>query len=202
LRLLEQRIDFHYPRVQYLYPLTGSDRDNSDSGAIIAAWPIADYEVKFIGMKKIASTAGMIAALAIAVQAFRGDGEGRASGQGLDFIRIYKVFHSGMTGKPVKSVEVYPNGLLILKDGRGEVSERRRLGPKQVTELGDILKGGVMDEEIKDCGRALRTDAEFARIGIESEYKTVTFKMDHNCKLPQGLSRLSAFIDSAMQPHK
>lgn len=111
------------------------------------------------------------------------------------FLRVYKTSSSGKTGKSTRSVEIMPDGTILLRDASGQLLQQRQLGAVQQAGLAELIRGSDLASlEITDCSPLKSSDSDFFQIGIEEKYKTVIFRIFPNCNLPQRLKRLDSLL--------
>src|ERR1044072_6576192 len=133
----------------------------------------------------------------------RAEERGQRSGEPNDFIRVYKSFGSGKTGKLTKTVEVLFDGTVLLKDDTNTSLGRRFLSAAKRLEIAGLIKDkNLTCAEITECGPLRSTDVNFFQIGIEKKNKIIIFKLYPHCSIPERLDELNAFLDSVAPTQK
>ncbi|HEX9904564.1 MAG TPA: hypothetical protein VGA77_06340 [Propylenella sp.] len=113
------------------------------------------------------------------------------------FVRVVKREISGKTGEPVRSVEIFGDGAILLKDAAGEVGARARLAEADLLEIERLLADPEFAAATPVCGRPLGADLPEAELLVQHEWKTMILRLAPHCRLPPPADRLLSLIERA-----
>ena len=103
---------------------------------------------------------------------------------------------SGKTGRVVKTVEVLPDGVALLKDGADKTLATGRLAPADVAAFHQLLADPAALGGTPECGTPMGADLPSADLVVEQPMRTVVVKVERHCRLPAPLDRLRVLLEN------
>lgn len=117
-----------------------------------------------------------------------------------DFVRIAKTQISGKTGRPVESIELFPEGQLLRKDGDGAVLFRARVSPAELASFANLLSEPALFSK-PVCGRPLGADLSSTELAVQFEHRTLILQLPRHCEPPRPAAQLLELFDAAEREH-
>ena len=118
-----------------------------------------------------------------------------ANGDPAAFVRVAKREISGKTGRPVRSVEVFHEGQISLKDGSDATLASARLSRQDLAAFQQLLADPTALAGEPECGPPMGADLPSAEIVVQQPMRTVVVKVERHCRLPARLDRLRVLLD-------
>lgn len=124
-----------------------------------------------------------------------------ANGDPPSFVRVSKREISGKTGRVVKSVDVFQDGVASLKDGADKTLATARLPRAEVATFHQLLADPTVLTGVPECGPPMGADLPSAELIVQQSMRTVTVKVERHCRLPAPLGRLMTLLDDVERKH-
>ena len=118
------------------------------------------------------------------------DGDAQSS-----FLKVVKRDISGKTGQPVQSLEVHPDGEIVLKDGAGANLAAAHLSEADLTAFGKLLANPALLTVTAECGQAMGADLPETELIVQQVSRTLTLRFGNECRLPATLQPLWRLLD-------
>jgi hypothetical protein len=97
-----------------------------------------------------------------------------ANGEPPSFVRVSKREISGKTGRVVKSVDVFQDGVASLKDAADKTLATARLPRAEVAALHQLLADPAALTGMPECGPPMGADLSSAELVVQQSMRTVT----------------------------
>jgi hypothetical protein len=120
--------------------------------------------------------------------------DGTAAGA---FVRLERKDISGMTGRPVKIVELTSDGQILERDDAGAVRARVGLSRREFSAFETLIAQPGIQNATSECGRPMGADLPESELRVEYQRSTVTLRLAVHCSVPPIVQDLLAVLTTA-----